>query len=135
MRRHGPDPAPGSRRRHLRPVRTAVLLALLAVTATACSSKDLPTFAMPARDTTNQTERILSLWQGAWIAAWICPAVAAAPDWIWMYRCSSKFSIGAWPPGWMVMWFRSSKAIVRQRTRVSPVKAGLDCGWVARDVV
>ena len=50
-------------------MRTAALLGLLAVTATACSSKDLPTFAMPARDTTNQVPRILSLWQGAWIAA------------------------------------------------------------------
>jgi cytochrome c oxidase subunit 2 len=39
------------------------------LTLTACSSDELPTFAMPARDTTNQAERILSLWQGSWIAA------------------------------------------------------------------
>jgi cytochrome c oxidase subunit 2 len=29
----------------------------------------MPTFAMPVRDATNQSERILSLWQGSWIAA------------------------------------------------------------------
>ena len=31
--------------------------------------EDMPTFAMPVRDATNQSERILSLWQGSWIAA------------------------------------------------------------------
>ena len=39
------------------------------MTLTACSSDELPTFAMPERDATNQTPRILSLWQGSWIAA------------------------------------------------------------------
>jgi cytochrome c oxidase subunit 2 len=34
-----------------------------------CASEDLPTFAMPARDVTNHAPRILSLWQGSWIAA------------------------------------------------------------------
>ncbi|MDX6610755.1 MAG: cytochrome c oxidase subunit, partial [Solirubrobacterales bacterium] len=29
----------------------------------------MPTFAMPARDVTNQATRVLSLWQGSWIAA------------------------------------------------------------------
>ena len=42
---------------------------LLLATLTACSSQDMPTFAMPVRDATNQSERILSLWQGSWIAA------------------------------------------------------------------
>ena len=46
----------------------AYLTQLLA-TLTACSSEDMPTFAMPVRDATNQSERILSLWQGSWIAA------------------------------------------------------------------
>lgn len=45
------------------------LTGLLLSTLTACSSDQLPTFAMPGRDTTNQAPRILSLWQGAWIAA------------------------------------------------------------------
>ena len=39
------------------------------MTLTACASEDLPTFAMPVRDVTNQAPRILSLWQGSWIAA------------------------------------------------------------------
>lgn len=42
---------------------------LVLLTLTACSSDELPTFAMPARDTTDQVPRILSLWQGSWIAA------------------------------------------------------------------
>jgi cytochrome c oxidase subunit 2 len=46
-----------------------VLGALVLLTATGCSSEDLPTFAMPARGVTNQADRVLSLWQGAWIAA------------------------------------------------------------------
>jgi cytochrome c oxidase subunit 2 len=48
-------------------------LALL--TLTACSSDELPTFAMPARDVTDQAPRILSLWQGSWIAALAVGAV------------------------------------------------------------
>lgn len=50
-------------------VRLGVLVVLAMVTLTACASEDLPTFAMPERDTTNQAPRILSLWQGSWIAA------------------------------------------------------------------
>jgi len=42
---------------------------VLLLTLTAFSSDELPTFAMPARDTTDQVPRILSLWQGSWIAA------------------------------------------------------------------
>jgi cytochrome c oxidase subunit 2 len=49
--------------------RTTALGALLLGSLTACASDDLPTFAMPVRDATNQSERILSLWQGSWIAA------------------------------------------------------------------
>ncbi len=49
--------------------RTLALGGLLLMTLTACSSEELPTFAMPARDTTDQVPRILSLWQGSWIAA------------------------------------------------------------------
>ena len=49
--------------------RVIVMSSLLLVTLSACSSDELPTFAMPARDTTDQTPRILSLWQGSWIAA------------------------------------------------------------------
>ncbi len=46
-----------------------VLGALLLLTLTGCSSEDLPTFAMPERGVTDQAPRILSLWQGSWIAA------------------------------------------------------------------
>ena len=53
----------------------ALLAVILLVAATGCSSEDLPTFAMPDRDATNEAPRILSLWQGAWIAAWAVGAV------------------------------------------------------------
>ena len=46
---------------------TVAVLALL--TLSACASEDLPTFAMPVRGATDQAPRILSLWQGSWIAA------------------------------------------------------------------
>lgn len=49
--------------------RVLALSGLLLLTLTACSSDELPTFAMPERDVTDQAPRILSLWQGSWIAA------------------------------------------------------------------
>ena len=49
--------------------RSALLGGLLLLTLSACSSDELPTFAMPERDATNQAGRILSLWQGSWITA------------------------------------------------------------------
>ena len=49
--------------------RLLVLGGVLLLTLTACSSDELPTFAMPERDATDQAPRILSLWQGSWIAA------------------------------------------------------------------
>jgi cytochrome c oxidase subunit 2 len=49
--------------------RGLLLAGVLLATLTACSSEDMPTFAMPARDVTNQATRVLSLWQGSWIAA------------------------------------------------------------------
>jgi len=49
--------------------RVLALSGLLLLTLTACSSDELPTFAMPDRDVTDQAPRILSLWQGSWIAA------------------------------------------------------------------
>lgn len=65
MRPSGSDrPRPSGARRGLLALNGLLLLAL-----TACSSDELPTFAMPARDTTDQAPRILSLWQGSWIAA------------------------------------------------------------------
>jgi cytochrome c oxidase subunit 2 len=54
--------------RKARLVSVAVAGATLLLT-TGCASEDLPTFAMPDRDVTNQAPRILSLWQGSWIAA------------------------------------------------------------------
>ena len=50
--------------------------ALLLITG--CSSEDLPSFAMPERDVTNQSDRILSLWQGSWIAALAVGAITWA---------------------------------------------------------
>lgn len=52
-----------------RVLRSSGLAAVTLLTLTACSSDELPTFAMPVRDATNHSERILSLWQGSWIAA------------------------------------------------------------------
>jgi cytochrome c oxidase subunit II len=49
--------------------RALVLGGLLLTSLTACASEDMPTFAMPVRDATDQSNRILSLWQGSWIAA------------------------------------------------------------------
>ena len=43
-------------------------LAVILFTATACSSEELPNFAMP-EPATNIGTRILALWQGSWIAA------------------------------------------------------------------
>src|SRR4051794_29861315 len=54
--------------RKSRLVSVAVAAATLLL-VTGCASEDLPTFAMPDRDVTNQAPRILSLWQGSWIAA------------------------------------------------------------------
>jgi cytochrome c oxidase subunit 2 len=51
------------------PLVPAVLAASTLLLLTGCASEDLPTFAMPARDVTDQAPRILSLWQGSWIAA------------------------------------------------------------------
>jgi cytochrome c oxidase subunit 2 len=52
-----------------------VLAASTLLLTTGCASEDLPTFAMPARDVTDQAPRILSLWQGAWIAAFAVGAL------------------------------------------------------------
>lgn len=52
-----------------RVLRSSGVAALTLLSLTACSSDELPTFAMPVRDATNHSERILSLWQGSWIAA------------------------------------------------------------------
>ena len=52
-----------------RRTRPLLMVALVALTATGCASEDLPTLGMPARDVTDHAPRILSLWQGSWIAA------------------------------------------------------------------
>ncbi|MDQ1640916.1 MAG: cytochrome c oxidase subunit [Actinomycetota bacterium] len=62
----GPSPRAAFSRR---PCALLLLCAAMLVGLTGCSSEDLPTFAMPARGVTDQAPRILSLWQGAWIAA------------------------------------------------------------------
>ena len=48
---------------------------LVLLTATGCASEDLPSFGMPERGVTDQAPRILSLWQGSWIAALAVGAV------------------------------------------------------------
>ncbi len=60
---------PSGSARTRRAGRAAALAALLLVALTACSSDELPTLGMPERDATNQATRVLSLWQGSWIAA------------------------------------------------------------------
>ena len=62
-------------RRIRRATRTLALGGLLLVSLTACSSDEMPTFAMPDRDVTDQAPRVLSLWQGSWIAAFAVGAV------------------------------------------------------------
>ena len=52
-----------------RRTRPLLLVVLVALVATGCASEDLPTLGMPERDATDQAPRILSLWQGSWIAA------------------------------------------------------------------
>jgi cytochrome c oxidase subunit 2 len=52
-----------------RRVLVALPATLLVLVLSGCASEDLPTFAMPDRGVTDQAPRILSLWQGAWIAA------------------------------------------------------------------
>jgi cytochrome c oxidase subunit 2 len=52
-----------------------LLVVLVALTATGCASEDLPSFGMPERGVTDQAPRILSLWQGSWIAAFAVGAL------------------------------------------------------------
>jgi cytochrome c oxidase subunit II len=52
-----------------RRTRPLLIVALVALTATGCASEDLPALGMPERGVTDQAPRILSLWQGSWIAA------------------------------------------------------------------
>ena len=53
----------------------ALLAGILLLLLTGCASEDLPTFGMPERGVTDQAPRILSLWQGAWIAAFAVGAL------------------------------------------------------------
>lgn len=50
------------------------MVALVLSMAAGCSTKDIPRFAMPD-PITQQGKRILTLWQGSWIAAWFVGAV------------------------------------------------------------
>ncbi|MGH8970253.1 MAG: aa3-type cytochrome oxidase subunit II [Actinomycetes bacterium] len=54
---------------------TLLLVTGMLLLTTGCASEDLPTFAMPERDVTDQAPRILSLWQGSWIAAFAVGAI------------------------------------------------------------
>ena len=64
-----PSGTTGPRLRRRSTGRVVALSGLALLTLTACSSDELPTFAMPERDATNHATTILSLWQGSWIAA------------------------------------------------------------------
>ena len=64
-----PSGTTGPRPRRWSTGRVVALSGLALLTLTACSSDELPTFAMPERDATNHAPTILSLWQGSWIAA------------------------------------------------------------------
>src|SRR5215475_2530606 len=56
------------RRSGRRRVRQLGALGIVLLTATACSSNDLPRFGFPT-PAVQQTQRSLFLWQGSWIAA------------------------------------------------------------------
>jgi cytochrome c oxidase subunit II len=58
-----------------RRTRPLLLVAFVLLTATACASEDIPKLGMPERGVTNQAPRILSLWQGSWIAAFAVGAI------------------------------------------------------------
>jgi cytochrome c oxidase subunit II len=58
-----------------RRTRPLLIVALVALTATGCASEDLPALGMPERGVTDQAPRILSLWQGSWIAAFAVGAL------------------------------------------------------------
>jgi cytochrome c oxidase subunit 2 len=49
--------------------------AMAVVTLAGCASEDLPTLGMPERGVTLEADRILSLWQGSWVAALATGAV------------------------------------------------------------
>jgi cytochrome c oxidase subunit II len=70
-----PSGTTGPRLRRRSTGRVVALSGLALLTLTACSSEELPTFAMPARDATNHAPTILSLWQGSWVAAWAVGAL------------------------------------------------------------
>ena len=55
--------------------RPLLMVAVVALTATGCASEDLPALGMPERDVTDHAPRILSLWQGSWIAAFAVGAL------------------------------------------------------------
>jgi cytochrome c oxidase subunit 2 len=52
-----------------------LMVAVVALTATGCASEDLPAFGMPERGVTDRATTILSIWQGAWIAAFAVGAL------------------------------------------------------------
>jgi cytochrome c oxidase subunit II len=59
---------PTTRRPMRRRLQQALAAGLVLVTATGCTSKDLPRLGMPT-PVTDEAPRILSLWQGSWAAA------------------------------------------------------------------
>ena len=64
---------PADPHRRLRPRRRIVAAAVLALTALAlvgCGSEDMPRLGMP-KPATEQGDKILFLWQGAWMAAFV----------------------------------------------------------------
>ena len=67
------DPQPRTARAGRRS-RRLLALGLVLLTATACSSEELPRFGMP-EPATEESARIAHLWSGGWIAAWIVGAV------------------------------------------------------------
>jgi cytochrome c oxidase subunit 2 len=64
---------PGRRPRRFATLSVLVVPVLLALSG--CTSKDMPNFAMSDKGATNQSGRVLFLWQGAWIAAFATGAV------------------------------------------------------------
>jgi cytochrome c oxidase subunit II len=64
----GPEPHRAPAARGARRLGLGAMLTLLVVSVSACTTKDLPRLGMPV-SATDQGDRIIRLWQGAWIAA------------------------------------------------------------------
>jgi cytochrome c oxidase subunit 2 len=79
--------------------RVALPFSLLALTLSGCASEELPALGYP-RGVTDINDRSLSLWQGAWVAAFVVGGITAALI-LWAalrYRAREKSRVGGSEP-------------------------------------